>query len=441
MADNTPNPAGATPVIDPVAHNKDIAQKQAAQDISGKSTVTGEFGDASAALDKLAADVKVTPAADTPLIEPVSPETPAPDSKVTPPTPTSAPEPDTSVVKAEEVFKDVPQLPPGVSPKSAEAFAMVKTKAIQEIAAREERIAKLEAQLSQTEEKLKTPSEEQIQKERELEEHRLWRSKMDVEFDPKFKSYDKNISETRDFIYSQLQKSPAVTPELIEQIKKYGGPDQTNMTKLFEAINDPVIQRVVESKVAEIEMSKYQKEKAINEAKANVSNYLTERKQQFEQATTMHTRATTENLSPLLNQLDWFKDKPLDGDEAAKAAAKDHNTFLSSLRQQIDAAIRDDSPNMRAILIAGMAQLFNLQRHHAGVKAELESAKKSLAEITAKWNGIRQASRTRLEESAAPSAGKTTPKSSEQFNMKAGDALDAIGKQIMEERSRANTGA
>jgi hypothetical protein len=448
MADNTPSPA---PVIDPAEHNKKIAAAQAAQDINGQSTVTGEFGDASAALDALAAKVEAKPVVEPAAPAPTTPDsTAAPDPEAAKAAEKAAAEAAAEAAKAkaaeaaaaapqvDDIFKDAPQLPAGESPKSAEAFATVKARAIQEIAAREDQIAKLKEQIAQAEAAAKTPSEEQKQKEQELTDHRAWRAKMDVDFDPKFKAFDKTVTDTRDFIYAQLKKSPVVTDDIIEQIKKFGGPDKTDLTKLFGAMNDPVTQRIVESKLAEIAMSQYQKEQAIKEAKTNVQGYMAERQKQFEQAATMHTRATVETLGGLVNQLDWFKEKP-----ATEANAKEHNEFLSTLREQIDTAVKDDSPRMRAVLITGMAQLFNLQRHHAAVKAELEATKKSLEDVTKKWQGVKRASTSRLEESAAPAAGvpPQAPKASEQVNLKTSDALDNIAKGIMETRARANTGA
>jgi len=65
-----------------------------------------------------------------------------------------------------------------------------------------------------------------------------------------------------------------------------------------------------------------------------------------------------------------------------------------------------------------------------------------LAEVTEKYDKIRKASQSRLGESAAPTAGKpAAPKGSEQVNTRPGDALDAIARQIMEQRAQAQTGA
>jgi len=41
---------------------------------------------------------------------------------------------------------------------------------------------------------------------------------------------------------------------------------------------------------------------------------------------------------------------------------------------------------MRAIMLAGMAQLFYLQKVHDGTNAKLASVEKSLAEVTEKYD-------------------------------------------------------
>lgn len=447
--DNKPNA-----MVDPAENNAKVAQQLKAQDISGQSTVTGEFGEATDALDKLAAQVKPRPDATPEVIPEVTPEvTPkVPDTKpdakpaipleegVKPDTKPAAPAaPDPALVKrAEELFKDSPTLSPNASPKSAEAFSSIKLKSAQEISAREQQIEALKKQL----EDAKKPNTEQLTKEKELDELKQWRAKLDVDYDPKFKSFDQTIEQSREFIYAQLAKNPAVTPEIIEQIKKYGGPDSINLVKLFDSLKDPTLQRLVESKVGDIEMAKYNKEKAIQAAKENIGQYVKERQEASTKATVAATQEVTSNLTQLLDKLDWYAPKAVEGvtDEAQKKEITEHNEFVNGIKEQVAAAIQDDSPKMRAILITGMAQLFNLQRRIPALEATLAAKDKALQEITAKWNAVKGASRSRLNESAAPAGGiPNQPKTDNGVNVPTGDALDAIARQVMEKRA-ANAG-
>lgn len=442
---------------DAAAHNAEIAAKLADQDASGKSTAATQqsIDDTSSALDALAAQVtkqgddapappEVTPAktdatpaktddAAAPVVEKPT-VTPKPDA-------TPAPQDDATKKKAEDIFKDTPGLPPGASPKSSEAFATIKIKAAQEITARETEIEKLKKQVADYEASKGKPSPEQEAILKELEDLRTWRAKLDVDFDPKFKEHDKGIESARDFVYAQLQKyGEVVTPEVVAEIKKFGGPDNTNLSKVFEAIKDPVLQRVVEAKLADIEMMKYQKQQAIQSAKSNITEWTKKRETEWQQAAVAHTKNTQTHLDPMLGALEWFKEKQVDdkADDNAKKSATEHNKFVGELRGQIQEVMRDDSPQMRAILIAGMAQLFNLQRAHAGVKADLESTKKALEEVTGKYERVKNASVSRLRASNAPDASVPPVTKTADVNTSTGDALDAIAKQVMEARAAAN---
>ena len=428
-------------VVDPAQNNAEIAAKVRDQDISGQSTVTGEFGEATDALDKLAA--KVAPkTAPKPDVQP-APEKPdvKPDKEVEPAKPADAPPPGPDpeeLKRADAYFKDSPKLPPNASPKSAEAFSSIKLKAAQEISAREQEIQKLKQEV----ESAKKPSPEILEKEKELEELRNWRAKVDVDFDPKFKDFDKSIEQQREFIYAQLSKNPAVTPEIIAQIKKFGGPDQIILTKLFDSLKDPTLQRLVESKVADIEMAKYNKEQAIKAAKENLGQYIKERQEAQTRATVAGAQTVTKLLGEYLDKLEWYSERSADdkADEPTKKQVEAHNALVKQVREAVAASVADDSPEMKAILIAGTAQYFQLKHRVPALEEELTSTKKSLAEITTKWEAMKNASRSRLNESAAPSGGIPQQKTGIDVNARAEDAIDALARQVMEKRSQAAAG-
>ena len=427
--ENTPNP-----VPDPAANNAAVARKVAAQDIAGQPTATGEFGDAQSALDKLAA-----------AVAPPKPEDAPPKPEDAPPKPDVVrlePDPaveaaklkaDEELKQAEEFFKDAPKLPPNASPKSSEAFSSIKIKAAQEISARESQIMELQKRL----EAAGKPTPEQLTKEKEVEELRQWRAKLDVEYDPKFKEFDKSIAQQREFIYAQLLANPQMKPEVIEQIKKFGGPEKVNMVKIFDAMKDPITQRIVESKLADIQMAMFQKDAAIKTARENLGQYLESK--QKEGATVQIARAqeVQSKLEEHLGKLTWFAEKtaPANADEETKKEITEHNEFLTKIKGEIGAVVQDDSPETRAVLLTAAAQLFYLQRRVPGLEAKLAASEKALAETTAKWEAVKASGRSRLHESSAPAGGITQPKAGADVNLRAGDALDAIAKQVMEEQA------
>lgn len=425
--------------------NAEVAAKLKNQDQSLKNTPSEELARSGDALDALAAKVtekkkegeeeqvvQPKPSKDEVKPAPVTDkDKPKPDATATP---AADPAAEAHKKRADELFKDSPALPANASPKSTEAFSSIKIKAAQEISAREAELEKVKKERDDLAAKLKDPIPPETLK--ELEDHRNWRAKLDVETDPKFKTFDKTVTEAQEFIYAQLRKSPAVTPEVIEKIKSHGGPENVQLEKIFEAIKDPTIQRLVEAKVADIEMAKFNKDQAIKSAKENINQYLSERQKQWEESATAHNKATQVQLDQLTGKLVWLKEKPDDAE---------HNKFVTEVQGYIKNGLADDSPEMRAIMLTGMAQLLYLQRVHDSVKQSLEAESKSheetkklLAEATAKIEKFKSASTSRLRESAAPPNGKLPEVKKDVDFRPASQAIDDIAKQISEERQRVS---
>jgi len=465
-----------TPLVVPVVIppdnakvNADLAAKVAAQDIMGQSTAADPTADAGDALDQLAKQAEeaakkaaegktaedeaaakaaeeaaAKEAADKAAAAAETPEEKAAKEAAAKAAAEAASKGAASEEeRAKAMFKDAPTLPQGAAPKSSEAFATVKLIAAREVAKVESELLKTKEELAAIKKAAANPTTEQLEKEKELAELREWRGKLDVDFDPKFKEFDKTIESARDFIYAQLQKSPVVTPEIIAKIKQFGGPDKTNLSKVFESMGDPTLQRVIESKVADILHARYNKEQAVQVAKQNFTEYAKAREAELNQSVTGHVTQTKAQLDQMLPNLPWFKEKELakDATPEVKAEVEDHNKFVTELRPQLDAALADDSPAMRAILITGMAQLFNTQREKAKVDSQLAAITKERDALQAKFDKIKNSSRSRLNESGANPGAVPPPAKKPDHTVPAGDALDAIAKQVMEERERKAAGA
>ena len=444
--DNTPK-EGAEGFPDAEKHNAEAAQKLADQN-KPKLTTAEDLADSGAALDKILAE-KSKPDADAPVVElddeakkKAEAETKAAEEKAAADK-AAAEAREADLKKADEFFKDSPALPPNASPKSSEAFSHVKIKAAQEISSREAKIAELDKQLKEANEKLKNPVPPEI--EAELKELREWRAKLDVDADPKFKEFDKTITSSHEFIYSQLKKSPVVTEKVIDEIKKLGGPENVNMTKLFESIKDPTMQRLVEAKISDIEMAKFNKEQAIKAAKENISQYVSERQKASTEAATAHNKSTAKYLEQLhAKTLSWLAEKPVDpkADEAGKKTIEEHNKFVKETKESMATALSDDSAEMRAIMIAGMAQLFHTRRDRDALKVQVDTKipalEKTIKELEEKLSRFKQSSVTRLRETGAPADGKL-PKQKEEVDLTkpATQALDDIARQIREEKAAA----
>lgn len=448
MPDDTKPKEGAEGFPNAEEHNAEVAQKLADQNKIPLTTAE-DLADTGSALDKIAAAREKKPEDEAPVVElddeakkKAEADAKAAEEK-TAADKAAADAREADLKKADEFFKDSPALPPNASPKSSEAFSHVKIKAAQEISTREAKIAELDKQLKEAQEKLKNPVPPET--EAELKELREWRAKLDVDADPKFKEFDKTISSSQDFIYAQLRKSPKVSDKTIDEIKKHGGPENVNMTKLFESIQDPTMQRIVEAKIADIEMAKFNKEEAIKTAKANIGQYVSERQKASTNAATAHNNATAKKLEEFHSKgLPWLVEKPADpkADEAGKKAIEDHNKFVKETKESMAEALMDDSAEMRALMIAGMAQLLHVRRERDSLKAHLDSKvpalEKTVKELESKLARFKESSVSRLRETGAPADGKLPkPKEDADIFKPASQALDDIAKQIREEKAAA----
>lgn len=439
-------PEIGTPEAD--AHNEEVKREVAEQGIPKSA----ELQDATQALDEIAQSLskekEEAPAAPPVVEEKKTEEKPAePDPAVVETAAKAEQERAEALKKSEELFKGLPGLPPGASPKSGDAFAAVKIKAAQEIAARDKQLEEARAKVAELEAKASQGPDPEVLK--ELEDHRTWRAKLDVEADPKFKEFDKQVETNREFIYAQLRKSPNLPAGTIEKIKEYGGPENVNLEKIFTALKDPTTQRIIESKIADIEVAKFSKEEAIKSAKANISQYVEQQRKANEGNATAHNVATEKEYTELSAKLTWLAPKAVDpkADEATRKAAEEHNKFVTETKAQLAEALRDDSPKMRAIMLAGMAQLLHLQRVRASEKAKAEAdkkafdtqiaaTKKELEEANAKLAKFMNASVGRLREGGAPPGGKTEKPVTFSLETGTSDALDAIAAQVTAERAK-----
>jgi len=372
-------------------------------------------------------------------IDPVVVATPDPkpgDAPVVPP-----PKPDDAHVKlADTIFKDSPSLPANASPRSTEAFFKVKLHAAQEISARETKMAEMQKQIDDLVEKSKNPTPPEVEK--ELKENREWRAKLDVESDPKFKEHTKGILSAQEFIYSQLKKG-GLADDLLEKIKGHGGPENVDLTRVFEKGGpaggpmDAVTRRLVESKVADIEQMKFNREQAIKDAKANIGEYIKAQETERTKGATAHNDVTRAEFTKLSAELEWLRPvKAEKNDEASKKVAEEHNAFVEKTRKDMETALLDDSAEMRAIMIMGMGQLFHTKRQLAEINAKHEASEKALKEATDKLAKYMNASRSKLPESAASTTPLPASAPKVDYSQSAGESLDAIARRITEERTR-----
>lgn len=446
-------------------NNAEVIAAQAAQDISGKGTAPELGVSTGSALDKLretAIAQKKAEAGELP--EPPKPTAPAATPEVTPkPAAPAAPEPseadklakakadadaelkrkqeaETEALKqqADELFKNVAPLPPNSSPAAGESFKALKQQAATQIRDLSKQVEDLTKAKAELEEKTKNPIPQEVSQ--ELEDLRQFRARLDIETDPKWKQFDAKVAQENEFIYAQLKKSE-IPEKTIEEIKKLGGPVKVNMEKILVAVTDPVTRQVITSKLADIEVAGYQKEQAIQKAKADTQKYIEERQREWEETATSHNSATKKAIDGIVSKVPWLNKVQVDlkADESKRKEAEAHNAYAEAMRKELDLAAGDDSAEMRATLLVGMVNLFRLQTAHdllvKDSKAKEDESAKKITELTATVERLKAAGTTRLRTTVPPAGGATAPVTAS-VNERPGDALDRIRAQKIQQQQQ-----
>lgn len=329
---------------------------------------------------------------------------------------------------ASDDFEKV-ELPPYTKPKSVEAFATVKTLAKQRIAAVEAEKTKLAAELAEAREAAaKAVKDPELEK--ELKDLRDFRLKFDVEADPSFKEWDTKVKANDELIYARL-KTAGIDENSIKKIQELGGPSEVNWDSIKDKIPESLM-RYIETKLFENEDLGTKKKAAIEVAKQNASEFVKTRQEDIYKQTEGRAKATKEQFDAMLPKFDWLKDKtvPANAKPEEKAAIEAGNAFNKRVLTDVQEALNDDSPGMRAILIAGFAQLMKVRADFESTKAshsaEIAKLSATLKEKEEFIKGIKQSSTARLS-GRGTVPGETKPVKSD-VNEDPGSAIDRLLK-------------
>ena len=370
----------------------DDAEAQAAADAAAKAKADEEAAKAKA--DEEAAKAKAA-AAPTPTDEEKAKAEAEAKAKADAAAAAAAP--------VKDRFEEI-TLPPYTKPKAAEAFATIKTLAREQAAADAKAIADLKAEKAALEEKAKLAGQLPPETAKELEELRAFRAKLDVEADPKFKEWDNKVSANVELIYSKL-KTVGVEDAVIEKIKVMGGPSEVEWDVLTDKMPAQA-KRYIEGKLFENEDLIEQKKKAVEAIKATASEYIKTKQ-------TGARAAVEAKVNELTPRIDWLQEKP--GDDA-------HNKRAAEIKATMKEAIENDSPEMKGLLIMGIAQLqrvnaaleetkASLAAKEAAWKTEKETLEKNLKDVTDKLEKVKRSGTPRIASSApGPGDVRTAPK-------------------------------
>lgn len=366
-------------------------------------------------------------------IDPKPTETPTPGEVKVKEGAALAPVPDPAAAPAATPTDDLDtvELPPHTKPKTAESFAKVKFMARERITALQKERDELKAKHEQAEARAKEVTPE-IKK--ELEELRAFRQKVDVEADPVFREWDDKVKSNDDMIYSRL-KSSGFSEETLKKIQELGGPANVD----WDAIGDKLpagLKRYIEGKVFENEDLAERKKQAIEKAKANAAEYLKGRQGELAKGTEQRVKESTAEFEKAKPQLKWLvKKDTATAKPEEKAFLEAHNKLVEEVEQEVQDAIADDSPGMKALLVSAYCQArrskFEYDILKSSTTAEIEKLKKELEEKSGLLERIKKSGTPRLASSAPAGKPSSAPKAGTEYLEHGSDALDRHLKETL----------
>lgn len=269
-------------------------------------------------------------------------------------------------------------LPPHTKPAVAQSFDALKKASRDKVAAVEKEREELRTKVTELEGRPAVDPKV----EEELKQLREFRQKLDVEADPTFKEYFEEIKTNDEAIFNKLKESGA-SEALLVKMREIGTKELDWDTVLDKL--PPVARRYVENKLAVNEDLSEQRDRAIETAKKNASEFLAEREKQNTQGELAHRAAAEEHFTKVSTQLPWFKIEkvPTTATPEEKAAIEADNKFYLDTQKSVKELLGDNSPQMRAIAALGYAQMLRLQAEIPALNAEHAAEKKTLSDEVA----------------------------------------------------------
>ena len=330
---------------------------------------------------------------------------------------------------------DSVELPPHTKPKTAESFGELRRIAKEKVAAANKERDEIKAKVAELEEKVKAGLSSEEKK--ELEDLRTFRKSVDVEADPAFKEYDNRVTANVEAIYSKLTAA-GFDETAIKKIKEMGGPGEVDWDGLAaKGKISSSLKRFLDGKLFENDSLAEEKKQAIAEAKKNADVYLKNREAQWvAQSDGRATETNKEWSTEVMPKMPWFVESKITADmkPEEKKVAEEHNKLVKQLQVDVKDAIADDSPRMKAMMVAGYAMsqkyAWELARLKTDSEAKLAAVTKELTEAKAMLDRIKKASPGRVQ-SAAP---HITPSKPSSVNTNSSEALD----KLLEEAEKEN---
>ena len=307
------------------------------------------------------------------------------------PTPTGTPPPAPAAPKNETLDKiEAVPLSPHAQPKTAEAFATVKTLAKEEIGRLSTELTALRAQVEELKARPAADPQAEADK-KELEELRQFRAGIQLRGDPAFaERFDKPLATLEEQFLAKL-KSVGASDKNIADIKAQGGLDGVDVELLVKtaAEADPTSRRVLEAILRKRDDLKVERDGVIGQSEEKLKQEVERFRK--EQATagervTKEIGSGFDGLLPRVPALQKYE-IPAGADEKTKAN-------LQAANQQLEATIRDaralslrSDPAARAELgvLAALGVVHRLKAQ--GLRQALTTTRAELDKVKAEHAG------------------------------------------------------
>lgn len=292
------------------------------------------------------------------------------------------------------------QLPPHARGSTAEAFTKVKELARTQLTERETRLADLERQLKEANDKIQTAGQPDPKVLEELQSLRDFKAGLQLQADPGFEAkFVKPLQNLDEQIYGVLRADKATDAD-IEQIRKLGGVDGVDFEEVLGQLK-PESRRRVEALLLRREQVKLDKESAVGAGKEKLESFLKETRAQQEAEGKRRVETLGVKYREFVAQIPTLKPRTLPDNATPeqRMAVEAANNRIQEAISNTERLARDDDPEVRAEIaaVAAVSQVLRLEK--TGLQTLLKQANQTIGELKKQLGVLKSASR----------AGSSTP--------------------------------
>ena len=318
------------------------------------------------------------------------------------------------------------------SQKTKDTFANLKEISAARIKEKNDEIARLKAEQDRAIEAARQAAIEEAQKQvavpedvqKELEELRQLRARVDVESDPKFKEqFDSKKEANYESIYKELAQFGLKESEL-KVLRKIGEAEKIENITEMAAKLPPASRLKIEAKLFENLNLSDAREKALADARERAQQIWQEREGQTK-AQQEAAKAEREKAIASFKSHEIFKkaEIPANTPPEQRKKLEAANQQREKLQKLYDEVVNDETPMAKAEAAFGLVLAHQFKSELDAAKAELAAAKKELEGIK-KRSGVTDKGRL----VNVPTEGRQTKHNP--LDLDAGSSLDDLAKQL-----------